>query len=449
VPPKIGSAAGASAPADARPAAPPQDWPASIAQVVRAALADGAVRIADRDGWLLLVRPDGRRTVVTPHTAAQLAAAGLLPPLPGAVGETGGDDPDADAERAAIQAEPPLPPEGSAERARGRSACGGGAGAARGGDGAAVVLRGRGAQAATEGSLLLGVQGPPVLVPQAAGDGRHRALAALALRRVQTAGPSGAGRSGGGADMNDDADAPPATPALARLSTADAEWFDALAAEKRAAAASAADPVWAAQQAAEGEGLAALAAALRDPSARGVPALRRGRGGEAAPTPHSDMPGRCRDVADAVAREPALLAAEASLDRLGLARTADALALAVETAEDARAETAAEKMIAHQLAAAHKLAMELIAAASRDARRHTAAPHLNQGALAEAARTGAAAARLMVACQGAALALDRLRHGARQQIVVQHVAVADGGQAVVAGSVAMRGATRKEGEGAR
>jgi hypothetical protein len=169
------------------------------------------------------------------------------------------------------------------------------------------------------------------------------------------------------------------------------------------------------------------------------------------------MPGRCRDVAEAVAQAPALLAAEASLDRLGLARMADALALAVETAEDARAATAAEKMIAHQLAAAHKLAMELCAAASRAVSRHTAAPHLHPAALADAARTGGAAARLMVACQGAALALDRLRHGARQQIVVQHVAqhvaVADGGRAVLAGGVAVRGmprtgAAQREGEGA-
>jgi hypothetical protein len=200
---------------------------------------------------------------------------------------------------------------------------------------------------------------------------------------------------------------------------------------------------------AEAAGLEALAATLRDPSARGLPTLRLGRGGETAPAPHSDMPGRVREAALAVAQPPAVLAAEASLDRLSLARTADALALAVETAEDARAATAVEKMIAHQLAAAHKLAMELCASASRAVRRHTAAPHLNQGALAEAARTGAAAARLMVACQGAALALDRLRHGARQQIVVQHVAVANGGQALVAASVAPRGAARKEGEGAR
>jgi hypothetical protein len=249
--------------------------------------------------------------------------------------------------------------------------------------------------------------------------------------------------------MNDDAGAPPAAVAPAGLSAADAEWFDTLAAEKRAAADAAVDPVWAAQQAAEADGLAALAAWLRDPSARGVPALRRGRGGEAAPTPRGDMDGRRRDVALAVAQTPALLSAEAALDRLSLARSADALTLAVETAEDAGAVTAVEKMIAHQLAAAHKLAMELCAAGSRAVRRHVAAPHLNQGALTEASRSAQAAARLMAACQGAALALDRLRHGARQQIVVQHVAVADGGRAVVAGSVAPPGAARREGEGAR
>ena len=35
-----------------------------------------------------------------------------------------------------------------------------------------------------------------------------------------------------------------------------------------------------------------------------------------------------------------------------------------------------------------------------------------------------------------ALVLDRLRNGNRQTVVVQHVAVSDGGRAVVAGAVA-------------
>ena len=54
----------------------------------------------------------------------------------------------------------------------------------------------------------------------------------------------------------------------------------------------------------------------------------------------------------------------------------------------------------------------------------------------EAARLATAAARMMEATARAALTLDRLRHGNRQTVVVQHVAVGDGGQAVVAGAVA-------------
>jgi hypothetical protein len=57
----------------------------------------------------------------------------------------------------------------------------------------------------------------------------------------------------------------------------------------------------------------------------------------------------------------------------------------------------------------------------------------------EAARLATAAARMMEATARAVLALDRLRNGNRQTVVVQHVAVAEGGQAVVAGTVAPGG----------
>jgi hypothetical protein len=50
-----------------------------------------------------------------------------------------------------------------------------------------------------------------------------------------------------------------------------------------------------------------------------------------------------------------------------------------------------------------------------------------------------AAARMMKTFQRGALTLERLRNGGRQTVVVQHVAVGDGGQAVVAGAVTQGG----------
>jgi hypothetical protein len=64
-------------------AAPPRpgSWLRSIARPVVQALAEGARRERDPGGWLTLIRPDGRRTMVAPHIVASLATAGLLPPL--------------------------------------------------------------------------------------------------------------------------------------------------------------------------------------------------------------------------------------------------------------------------------------------------------------------------------------------------------------------------------
>ena len=50
---------------------------------------------------------------------------------------------------------------------------------------------------------------------------------------------------------------------------------------------------------------------------------------------------------------------------------------------------------------------------------------------------------MLAAFAQGALALDRLRNGNRQVVTVQHVTVADGGQAVVAGAVT----TGKRGRG--
>ena len=68
------------------PGAPPAEpWLTHIARRVAAALAAGAERETDPEGWLLLIRPDGDRMVIAPHIVAELDGAGLLPRLPAAL----------------------------------------------------------------------------------------------------------------------------------------------------------------------------------------------------------------------------------------------------------------------------------------------------------------------------------------------------------------------------
>jgi hypothetical protein len=55
--------------------------------------------------------------------------------------------------------------------------------------------------------------------------------------------------------------------------------------------------------------------------------------------------------------------------------------------------------------------------------------------LVEVARLSNAAARMMQIFQEGLLVLQKLRTGGKQTVVVQHVQVSDGGQAVIAGSV--------------
>ena len=87
---------------------------------------------------------------------------------------------------------------------------------------------------------------------------------------------------------------------------------------------------------------------------------------EATPPPRVelDAPAKIRDVAETVRQSPHMLAADATLERLTLARNADVLATAVEAAQDVGAVTGPEKMLSHQLAAAHKVGMGMFAVAS-------------------------------------------------------------------------------------
>ncbi len=144
--------------------------------------------------------------------------------------------------------------------------------------------------------------------------------------------------------------------------------------------------------------------------------------------------------------DPDAVTVEASRDRLDLASDAHCLALAADAAETIRAENSLEKMLAHQMAAAHAASMRLIGRAEDEL--HGASlvgSHARHKGQLSATRLLNTAARLMTSFQDGMTALHRMRRGGRQVVTVQHVQVSDGGQAVVAGTVEPSGRGHKDG----
>ena len=114
----------------------------------------------------------------------------------------------------------------------------------------------------------------------------------------------------------------------------------------------------------------------------------------------------------------------ASGDRMSAALGAGVLEPAIDAAMAAQARNSIEKMLCHQLAAAHHTAMRLI--------EHSTNPNLQAG---EVARFTNASARMMDVYQAGCLALLKLKTKGQQRVLVQYVNVGSGGQAVVAGRV--------------
>jgi hypothetical protein len=123
-------------------------------------------------------------------------------------------------------------------------------------------------------------------------------------------------------------------------------------------------------------------------------------------------------------REPNMIGVDASEQRMEAAADAGVLEAAVDAAESVGAGNSLEKMLCHQMAAAHHAAMKLITRGM-----DSLLPPV------EMARLTNAAARMMETYQKAFLTLQKIRTGGTQTVVVQHVQVSDGGQAVIAGSV--------------
>jgi hypothetical protein len=103
------------------------------------------------------------------------------------------------------------------------------------------------------------------------------------------------------------------------------------------------------------------------------------------------------------------------LDKLGT----DCVALGVDTAHSMDAKNSLDTMLAHQLAVAHKTALEI-----------TSKGMLEADPI-ERARTLNLAARFMDTFQRGLLASQRLKTGGVQNITVHYATVGEGGQAIV------------------
>ncbi len=150
------------------------------------------------------------------------------------------------------------------------------------------------------------------------------------------------------------------------------------------------------------EGLETDARALLQPE----PPLVLGAGGEIVPPASMGLQGL-----ESVIREPDLLNLGASSQRTELVDKAGVLELALETAHQCDVKGPVQKMIAHQLAAAHKRSLELMAesAQAKD-------PDI-------ACKKAKVAAKMMDSFCRAALTLERLKTGASQVVTVQHLQV--------------------------
>lgn len=118
---------------------------------------------------------------------------------------------------------------------------------------------------------------------------------------------------------------------------------------------------------------------------------------------------------------PDLAAVEASLDRsrLLLQSGTDIAAMALDAANSIQATNSLEKMLAHQMAAMHKQAMEQMDQVPTSANATAAVKRLN------------AAARCMAVYQQGLLASHNVRQNGQQRIVVQYVNVSNGSQTVI------------------
>ncbi len=118
-----------------------------------------------------------------------------------------------------------------------------------------------------------------------------------------------------------------------------------------------------------------------------------------------------------------------------------------EAIESVAPRNSVEEMLLYQMVVANELVLNMISKSNHFLSSVSCwqTQGRQQVSSIEAARLASSGARLMDSCSKAALALDKLKNGGKHTLVVQHVEVKDGGQAIVAGGV--HTATRETSQG--
>ena len=118
---------------------------------------------------------------------------------------------------------------------------------------------------------------------------------------------------------------------------------------------------------------------------------------------------------------PTATALDASAQRIELLGQlgVDTVALGLDAAETIGAQNSLEKMLAHQMGALHSAMFDCLSKSTMAQNSNDAIRYLNM------------ATKVASTFQGGMLTLKRMRASGQQSITVQHVTVADGGQAVI------------------
>lgn len=124
--------------------------------------------------------------------------------------------------------------------------------------------------------------------------------------------------------------------------------------------------------------------------------------------------------------DPDLVNIEASCERLHLLSPVGCLKMGADVAETINAKNSLEKMLAHQMAACHVLSMKFLSEA-RDQIDHLRPHHRSETAV----KMTNASARLMDTFQRGLATLTKIRTGGQQKMIVEHIHINEGGQAIV------------------